>query len=222
MTDTADLPFGEGRWTRGGRATASGQMGVRRKCALVGPGPRRGRATELVELLASPARPELLQDHAHHAISESRRTRSGNPCGQRVQHPARWGCRGPAELGKRRPTTATAVKECRRRTFCERNCPVISVREWRTTQFPGKRLIIGSSDTYRRIAAGDGRHHPERLRDLARRRRSNPPRERERVLPPGAMEVAVPGPGSTPLHTTWHAWRHHIDLCRTSAALCPA
>jgi hypothetical protein len=36
------------------------------------------------------------------------------------------------------------------------------------------------------------------------------------------MEVAVPGPGSTPLHTTWHAWRHHVDLCRTSAALCPA
>jgi hypothetical protein len=22
--------------------------------------------------------------------------------------------------------------------------------------------------------------------------------------------------------STWHAWRHHVDLCRTSAALCPA
>jgi hypothetical protein len=41
------------------------------------------------------------------------------------------------------------------------------------------------------------------------------PRERERVLPPGTMEVAVPV-----LITTWHAWRHHVDLCRTCAALC--
>ena len=44
----------------------------------------------------------------------------------------------------------------------------------------------------------------------------------ERVLPPGAMEVAVTGPeqGASPLRTTWHAWRRHVDLCRTSAALC--
>jgi hypothetical protein len=20
--------------------------------------------------------------------------------------------------------------------------------------------------------------------------------------------------------TTWHAWRHHVDLCRTATALC--
>jgi hypothetical protein len=46
------------------------------------------------------------------------------------------------------------------------------------------------------------------------------PRERERVLPPGAMEVAVPGPERVELRTTWHAWRHHVDLCRTCAALC--
>jgi hypothetical protein len=24
------------------------------------------------------------------------------------------------------------------------------------------------------------------------------------------------------LRTTWHAWRRHIDLCRTDAALCSA
>jgi hypothetical protein len=46
------------------------------------------------------------------------------------------------------------------------------------------------------------------------------------------MEVPVPGPErieprttvliSTVLMTTWHAWRHHIDLCRTCAALCRA
>jgi len=44
--------------------------------------------------------------------------------------------------------------------------------------------------------------------------------------------VAVPGPErieprttvliSTVLMTTWHAWRHHVDLCRTCAALCRA
>ena len=22
------------------------------------------------------------------------------------------------------------------------------------------------------------------------------------------------------LRTTWHAWRYHVDLCRTAAALC--
>ncbi|WP_369805196.1 putative leader peptide [Pseudonocardia sp. MH-G8] len=29
-----------------------------------------------------------------------------------------------------------------------------------------------------------------------------------------------PEQGASPLRTTWHAWRRHVDLCRTSAALC--
>jgi hypothetical protein len=36
------------------------------------------------------------------------------------------------------------------------------------------------------------------------------------------MEVAVSGPERVQLITTWHAWRHHVDLCRTCAALCHA
>jgi hypothetical protein len=41
-----------------------------------------------------------------------------------------------------------------------------------------------------------------------------------------AAEVAIQGVGGrrarsrTPLFTTWHALRRHIDLCRTSAAMC--
>jgi len=26
---------------------------------------------------------------------------------------------------------------------------------------------------------------------------------------------------SVALHTVWHAWRRHVDLCRTATALCP-
>jgi hypothetical protein len=36
-----------------------------------------------------------------------------------------------------------------------------------------------------------------------------------------AVEQAVERPGREPLFTTWHALRRHIDLCRTSTALCP-
>ena len=34
------------------------------------------------------------------------------------------------------------------------------------------------------------------------------------------MEVGVLGRESVTLRTTWHAWRYHVDLCRTAAALC--
>jgi len=36
----------------------------------------------------------------------------------------------------------------------------------------------------------------------------------------GLMEVGVLERGSVALRTTWHAWRYHVDLCRTAAALC--
>jgi hypothetical protein len=36
------------------------------------------------------------------------------------------------------------------------------------------------------------------------------------------MEVVVIDRGIVTLTTTWLAWRHHVDLCKTSAALCPA
>ena len=36
----------------------------------------------------------------------------------------------------------------------------------------------------------------------------------------GLMEVGVPERESVALRTTWHAWRYHVDLCRTAAALC--
>jgi hypothetical protein len=36
----------------------------------------------------------------------------------------------------------------------------------------------------------------------------------------GAMEVGMHGRGIVARETTWHAWRHHVDLCRTAAALC--
>jgi hypothetical protein len=36
------------------------------------------------------------------------------------------------------------------------------------------------------------------------------------------MEVVVLDWGIVTLRTTWHAWRRHIDLCRTAAALCRA
>ena len=36
----------------------------------------------------------------------------------------------------------------------------------------------------------------------------------------GLMEVGVLGRESVTLRTTWHAWRYHVDLCRTAAALC--
>ncbi|MBE1488749.1 hypothetical protein [Plantactinospora soyae] len=26
---------------------------------------------------------------------------------------------------------------------------------------------------------------------------------------------------SSRLHVTWHRWRRHVDLCRTSTMLCP-
>jgi hypothetical protein len=42
------------------------------------------------------------------------------------------------------------------------------------------------------------------------------------VLPPGAMEVVVTDRWVVALTTTWLAWRYHVDLCQTSAALCPA
>ena len=29
-------------------------------------------------------------------------------------------------------------------------------------------------------------------------------------------------PSDVPLRTTWHAWRHYVDLCRTSTAICRA
>jgi len=34
------------------------------------------------------------------------------------------------------------------------------------------------------------------------------------------MEVGVLDRESVTLRTTWHAWRYHVDLCRTAAALC--
>ena len=37
----------------------------------------------------------------------------------------------------------------------------------------------------------------------------------------GLMEVGVLGREGVTLRTTWHAWRRHVDLCRTAAALCP-
>jgi hypothetical protein len=41
--------------------------------------PGRGRATRLVELRAPATWPELLENHAQHAMSETRRTVFGNP-----------------------------------------------------------------------------------------------------------------------------------------------
>ena len=34
------------------------------------------------------------------------------------------------------------------------------------------------------------------------------------------MEVGVRDREGVVLRTTWHAWRYHVDLCRTAAALC--
>jgi uncharacterized protein YjiS (DUF1127 family) len=34
------------------------------------------------------------------------------------------------------------------------------------------------------------------------------------------MEVAVPGAERIETRTTWHAWRHYVDLCRTCSSLC--
>jgi hypothetical protein len=36
------------------------------------------------------------------------------------------------------------------------------------------------------------------------------------------MEVVVTDRRIVALTTTWLAWRYHVDLCQTSAALCPA
>lgn len=37
-----------------------------------------------------------------------------------------------------------------------------------------------------------------------------------------AVEVRGGAEERPALRTTWHAWRHAVDLCRTHAALCPA
>jgi hypothetical protein len=42
----------------------------------------------------------------------------------------------------------------------------------------------------------------------------------EHAAEPSGRRVPRPDRGSTALFTTWHALRRHIDLCRTSTAMC--
>ena len=99
-----------------------------------------------------------------------------------------------------------------------------SVRSFRPALMGQTTLLESdSSDTYRRYCGLPG-PPPSRA---AERSGSTTPRQppvagRLRVPTPAAMEVVVRPSGKVALRTTWHAWRHHVDLCRTCAALCPA
>jgi hypothetical protein len=44
--------------------------------------------------------------------------------------------------------------------------------------------------------------------------------ERPSAIQSGRREVGVRDRENVALRTTWHAWRYHVDLCRTAAALC--
>ncbi|WP_408004700.1 putative leader peptide [Pseudonocardia lacus] len=39
--------------------------------------------------------------------------------------------------------------------------------------------------------------------------------------PPACVALHSVALHTVALHTVWHAWRRHVDLCRTSTALCP-
>lgn len=99
-------------------------------------------------------------------------------------------------------------------------------RAWNCASNVRRDRDVLSSRSFRMVVHGSRRQrgrlpsylsYQERPRDLALRRRSNPPASRERVLRPGAMENLM-------RHQLTHGHiavlRRHIDLCRTASFTC--